>query len=91
MGVFLLHILAAAVLQLGQTFNAELYVVCRAGGWTGMLGWRLDRRLGGRLLDLTEADISWGGRVDVLAGLGLEVTGHGNIAADTPLQMRISS
>ena len=87
MGVLLFHILAAAILQLGETFNAELDVVSRAGGCAG----RLAGRLGRRLLDLTEADISRRGRVNVLTGLGLEMTGHGNIAANTSLQRRISS
>lgn len=64
MRALLLHILAAAVLQLGETFNAELDVVSGGGGCCGRLAWRL--------LDLAETDVARGGRGIVLTGLGLE-------------------
>ena len=62
------HILSAAVLQLGETLNAELDVVSGGGGRGWWLGWRLE--------DLTEADVARGDWGDVLTGLVLEVAGH---------------
>ena len=73
MRILLLHVLTTtAILQLGQTFNAELDVVS-GGGLTG------------RLEDLAQTDVPWGGGGHHSAAL-LLLARHGDVPTDTPFQ-----